>query len=665
MNLFDRTRRRRALRKSPNSPKNRLTPRFERLEERSYLAADLAFNGLGSSVPVDGAGGSSGSPASIAELPRVPAASAASAAFDGAEGEGDQTTAIDLVAFAKAIAASGSKFYGAAWCRFCTQQKEQFQDGGKYLPFIEVTNPDRTLNSIGIEADISAFPTWEFPDGSRETGVLTFDALSTRTGVPIPMSNQPFLAELPAVTIRAGVPFWVPLDGYDPNADRLSYSVTATSPGMLATTIPTTNRSLKVRTVSWGEMTFQLFDDIVPSITNHVAQLASSGFYNRTTSQSMKYDRVVQTAGGAFIQTGDAQGTGGSSLGSIDDVYDVRLQYASDGMLALARTTDDTGDSRFMITNEATRQFDFEYPIFGRQTEGAQVRSAINGTLVNGETPTRDVVVDTVEVYQDYENGVLMLSAPVGTSGGLNVTVTVSDGQGHSNSRTFAVTIVADSFNAGPFLKPISSVITGFNQTVNLQLQSVDPEGDAVQYAASTEMPGAQVVVNPTTGALVITPPTDFIGEFDVKVSVRTATGIADNTIDPLDEQTIRVSVAETTNAWQNAVRPLDVNDDGVIAPNDVLLIINELNSHRLSAADGKLPPTRPANQNPVQMIDTSGDGYVSPRDALAIINYLNSPPSAEGEDAASSQLDDAAWHIALLQWLDENSARQRLRPVR
>ena len=49
-----------------------------------------------------------------------------------AEGEAAQ----DLVAFAKALAASGTRYYGAAWCPHCTATKERFQDGADFLPFI-------------------------------------------------------------------------------------------------------------------------------------------------------------------------------------------------------------------------------------------------------------------------------------------------------------------------------------------------------------------------------------------------------------------------------------------------------------------------------------------------------------------------------------------------
>ncbi len=77
------------------------------------------------------------------------------------------------MAFAKALAQkTGVKMYAAAWCPACNSQKALFEDGADFLPFIEVTNPDRTLNAAGIAANITSYPTWEFPDGTREVGRL-------------------------------------------------------------------------------------------------------------------------------------------------------------------------------------------------------------------------------------------------------------------------------------------------------------------------------------------------------------------------------------------------------------------------------------------------------------------------------------------------------------
>ncbi|MEZ6074910.1 MAG: hypothetical protein R3C56_04300 [Pirellulaceae bacterium] len=93
-------------------------------------------------------------------------------------------TADDLVAFAKALTDSGTRFFGAAWCPHCTDQRQLFQDGGKFLPFVEVTNPDRTPNQVAIDEGVTEYPTWEFPDGTRLTGVHP-QTLTTKSGMPI------------------------------------------------------------------------------------------------------------------------------------------------------------------------------------------------------------------------------------------------------------------------------------------------------------------------------------------------------------------------------------------------------------------------------------------------------------------------------------------------
>ena len=59
-----------------------------------------------------------------------------------AEGEGDSGEGEDapnLVEFAKALTQAGVRFFGADWCPICTQQKELFEEGQVFLPFLEGT----------------------------------------------------------------------------------------------------------------------------------------------------------------------------------------------------------------------------------------------------------------------------------------------------------------------------------------------------------------------------------------------------------------------------------------------------------------------------------------------------------------------------------------------
>ena len=84
--------------------------------------------------------------------------------------------------FAQCIADSGATYYAAFWCPACNQQTALFGASEEHLPYVECSNPNRSLNATCAQAGIDGFPTWEFGDGSRETGVLSMSQLAERTG---------------------------------------------------------------------------------------------------------------------------------------------------------------------------------------------------------------------------------------------------------------------------------------------------------------------------------------------------------------------------------------------------------------------------------------------------------------------------------------------------
>lgn len=88
-----------------------------------------------------------------------------------------------------------------------------------------------------------------------------------------------------------------------------------------------------------------------------------------------------------------------------------------------------------------------------------------------------------------------------------------------------------------------------------------------------------------------------------------------------VDEQ---FEFADGTIGGQNPDNPLDVNNDGQVAPNDALRIINALNDGRVGQL-GSAQVVRQIGDGPVRDYwDTSGDGMVSPLDVLLIVNRLN-----------------------------------------
>lgn len=91
---------------------------------------------------------------------------------------------------------------------------------------------------------------------------------------------------------------------------------------------------------------------------------------------------------------------------------------------------------------------------------------------------------------------------------------------------------------------------------------------------------------------------------------------------------------------YHNPRTPSDVNNDGIVTPSDVLIIINDLNEN------GSHPVPRSGNasgESPEYMPDVNGDGIITPLDVLLIINELNHvfEYDPEGEAADESQQVD------------------------
>lgn len=89
--------------------------------------------------------------------------------------------------FAQCIADSGVQFYGAFWCPHCKDQKDIFGDSADLLPYVECDpNGKDSQAKLCEDENIGNYPTWEFPDGSKETGVYTLEELSEATNCPLP-----------------------------------------------------------------------------------------------------------------------------------------------------------------------------------------------------------------------------------------------------------------------------------------------------------------------------------------------------------------------------------------------------------------------------------------------------------------------------------------------
>jgi len=354
---------------------------------------------------------------------------------------------------------------------------------------------------------------------------------------------QPRFTSIPTSTLLAGSPLHLPLDGIDPSGQALTYTAVVSDP-LVTATVLSGNRSLRIDVATHGTMVFQLFDGRVRRVTNRIAALADSGFYDGVT-----FHRIVDNF---VIQGGDPTGTGsgGSELGNFDDKFHVDLQHNRTGFLSMAKSMDDTNDSQFFITEGPQRHLDFNHSIFGLLVEGEAVRAQISSVAVDAnDRPVADVVMETVQTFADTQNAVLMLKAPEGATGAVDVTVTVQNLAGASTSQTFRVNVTPDTVDSPPFLADIPELTTEVDTPVTFQLVAIDVEGDdaffldqlslstnglSVPVVAPTSL---QYVVDFETGLLTIVPSAGITGRH--RISVATAVSP-----DAVDYQVVPVLIA-------------------------------------------------------------------------------------------------------------------------
>jgi len=93
----------------------------------------------------------------------------------------------DYEGLAKHLTSQDVKMYGAFWCHICIKQEKLFGDAFQYITYIESSTPDgRGQTDAAKEANITQYPTWVFPDGSRVVGLMTYEQLSKKSNYSPP-----------------------------------------------------------------------------------------------------------------------------------------------------------------------------------------------------------------------------------------------------------------------------------------------------------------------------------------------------------------------------------------------------------------------------------------------------------------------------------------------
>jgi cyclophilin family peptidyl-prolyl cis-trans isomerase len=369
-----------------------------------------------------------------------------------------------------------------------------------------------------------------------------------------------FPTTISAQTVLAGAPLNLALDVASDTGNAITYTIALSNVSLtdadgnaveLTAAIPTGNPSMKI-TVSdsadgiSGDMILQLFQDLAPKTVDRIMTLVNEGYYDDLT-----FHRVIEN----FM----IQGGAGDDTASFDDEFVSSLQFTGSGILAMANSGDDSNTSQFFITVESTRWLDFEHTIFGMLTEGDDILDQISTVSTDSnDKPVNDVVMTSVTIFYDTENGVLRLSAPNGATGTADVTITATDSVTDEYvTQTFSVTVEADTTNNDPYLGDIDPIQTTQDTAVTVTIPATDVEGDSIYYTAalSTANSNLAVSVNSATGELTVTPSNGITGVYSVLVTVSTS---SDG--DACDSQTVPIYISP---AAPTGIQLLSTSDTG------------------------------------------------------------------------------------------------------
>jgi thioredoxin-related protein len=96
----------------------------------------------------------------------------------------------NLDSFSKCLNENNVKFYGAWWCPHCQDDKKLFGSSIENINYIECQTPDRQDTPVCLAANITAYPTWVFKDGTKNEGYMSLEQLAAKTGCNLAVAGK-------------------------------------------------------------------------------------------------------------------------------------------------------------------------------------------------------------------------------------------------------------------------------------------------------------------------------------------------------------------------------------------------------------------------------------------------------------------------------------------
>jgi peptidyl-prolyl cis-trans isomerase A (cyclophilin A) len=161
-----------------------------------------------------------------------------------------------------------------------------------------------------------------------------------------------------------------------------------------------------------GDIRIELFPDHAPKTVRNFTELSEGGREwthpeTRAKSTAKLYDGTVfhRVIGGFMIQGGDPLGTGFGGPGyKFEDEFHPDLRFDRPYLLAMANSGPASNGSQFFITVGLTPHLNRKHTIFGEVAD-ADSRAVVDKIATTetgrGDRPTRDVVIESVEIERN------------------------------------------------------------------------------------------------------------------------------------------------------------------------------------------------------------------------------------------------------------------------
>lgn len=168
--------------------------------------------------------------------------------------------------------------------------------------------------------------------------------------------------------------------------------------GSFQVQLPFNANSIAVMDTTFGTITIELYEDVMPITTENFILLANDLFFNALVFHRV-IDRFVIQGGGHY-----ANGTMKESpYGPIDLETHPDVRHL-DGTMSMARTSDpNSATSQFFICDSAQPSLDGQYAAFGRVIDGMDVVRAISAveTMTRygyEDWPVDDIIITNVTI---------------------------------------------------------------------------------------------------------------------------------------------------------------------------------------------------------------------------------------------------------------------------